>query len=346
MRRAALALALATAAPAQEPATRPDPAARRMTAAAQDFLAAMPEAVRTKAVFPFAGSERTTWTFLPGEHPGVKVRELDLPGRRAAHDLLRAALSQKGYLKANAIFALENVLRAMAERSGGNAALRDPEHYAFAVFGTPSATEPWGWRVMGHHLSLHFTVLPAAAPTATPLFFGSNPAEVREGTMAGLRVLGDEEDLGRALASSLDAAQRAKALLPGAVPSDVILGPQRQADFLGAPKGVPHADLRPEQRELVVAILAAYAGNLRAELAEAQLARIRARGLDELCFAWSGETAPGKPHYWRLHGRGFAIEFDNTQNEANHVHTVWRDLETDFGRDPLREHLERDHRRR
>jgi hypothetical protein len=177
----------------------------------------------------------------------------------------------------------------------------------------------------------------------TPAFLGANPAEVREGRRAGLRVLAAEENLARRLLASLDEPQRRTAVISEGVPRDIVLAPGVDAGALGGVRGLAFADMRPEQRELVDLLLAEWAGNLREDLAHAQLARIREAGLEGVCFLWIGGAELGRPHYYRLHGPTFVIEYDNTQDGANHIHTVWRDLERDFGADLLRRHLHEDH---
>ncbi len=315
-----------------------------MRDAAAAFLASLDDGLRAKAQFAFAAKERTEWNFVPGSYPGVVLGELSLPQRRAAHALLRSALSARGYLKVTSIFALDLVLRQMAEERGGKAPHRDPERYAFAVFGTPSAESPWGWRVQGHHVSIHFTAATREVVAVTPAFLGANPAEVREGPSAGLRVLAAEEDLARALLTSLAPELRARAVIEEEAPADVILGPGRRADLLGAPKGLPGSAMDASQCATLALLLDEYARNLRPELAEQALSRMGAADLGSVHFAWAGSLEPGKPHYYRLHGPTFVIEYDNTQDGANHVHTVWRDLTRDFGADALRDHLEHDHK--
>jgi hypothetical protein len=319
---------------------------REIAAAAQAFLESLDEAKRGRAQFAFDDPERLTWGFVPAKYEGVRLGEMTLEQRRAAHALLRSALSAKGYLKATTIFALDGVLRAIAEAAGRQAAHRDPEHYAFAIFGKPSADGAWGWCVQGHHLSLHFTGAGGELTAHTPAFRGANPAEVRSGPLAGLRALAAEEDLGRRLVRSLDDEQRRIAVIAAQAPADVILGPARDARSLGEPAGLPVARMDDAQRALVAALLDEYATDLRGELAGRELARIRDAGIERIHFAWAGGFAPGEGHYYRLHGPTFVIEYDNTQDGANHIHTVWRDPQRDFGGDPLREHLERDHRKR
>ncbi|HZW09258.1 MAG TPA: DUF3500 domain-containing protein [Phycisphaerales bacterium] len=310
--------------------------------AAQAFLDTLRPELRERAQLPFDHAGRADWHFVPRARAGVPLREMNDRERAAAHRLLRAALSSAGYLKCTTIMELDQLLREAVEARAGRADHRDPTLYHFTIFGNPAGGGPWGWRVEGHHLSLNFSS--ADGETAvTPAFLGANPAEVREGRRAGLRALGAEEDLARRLLASLDEEQRATAVADEGVPRDILLAPGVAPGAIGPPRGLSLDAMRPAQRELVEALLAEWAGNLRADLGAAQLARIREAGPDGVHFLWIGGDSPGEPHYYRLHGPTFVIEYDNTQDGANHVHTVWRDPERDFGADLLRRHLHEAH---
>lgn len=324
---------------------RDDPAAE-MAAAARSFLGSLPAELRARAVRPLADAEHARWAFVPGDYAGVPFGALDAAQTDAARGLLRSALSARGYDKAMAIVELENVLRRLESRDGRDAAHRDPARYAVLVFGEPTDGGTWNWRVQGHHVSLRFFVVEGAFAGCTPAFLGSNPHEVRDGDGAGRRVLGAEEDLARAFLLLCDAEQLGSVVLAGEAPADILLGPSRAADFLGAPRGLAWSAMGEGQRALLWRLVEEYARNLRGPLAEAELARIEAQGRDGIHFAWCGGRERGQPHYYRIHGPRFVIEYDNTQNGANHVHTVWRDLDRDFGGDPLRRHLEEEHGRR
>lgn len=317
--------------------------AAAMAGAARRFLESLDEGQRKKAALAFDDGERLRWRFVPGQYPGVQLGELTSAQKDLAHALLRCSLSSAGYLKTTSIVRLELVLRELAQQKGQQAAHRDPERYSIAVFGTPSAEAPWGWRFQGHHVSLNFCGLKGDLVATTPAFLGANPHVVREGPFAGLRVLGAEEDLARALLAQLDEGQKKSALLDVKAPADVILGPDRAATFLGEPKGLLAAAMSEGQKELLWQLVREYVENLKPEFARQQLERIRNAGVEKIAFAWAGSMDPGKPHYYRLHGPTFVVEYDNTQDDSNHVHTVFRDLERDFGGDPLREHLEKGH---
>src|SRR5262245_1857433 len=312
-----------------------------MTAAALAFLGALPAEARKRAVFAFGDKERLNWHYVPRGREGVPFKAMPAPARAAAHELMKASLSAAGYGKATNVMRLETVLRQL-ETFGG--LLRDPENYSVTVFGAPESSAPWGWRLEGHHLSLNFTLVPGKPVAVTPAFFGANPADVRTGPLKGLRTLGREQDLGRALAQSADEAQRRRMVISAQSLGDIVSGPGR-GEALAAPAGLPAADLNPSQRGMLVQLVEEYTQNMRAEIAEASLSRIREAGVEKLSFAWAGPIDPGQAHYYRVHGPTVLIEFDNTQNDANHIHSVWRDPRNDFGADLLRAHYLRGHHR-
>jgi hypothetical protein len=248
--------------------------------------------------------------------------------------VLRAALSERGYTRVEDIMWLENVLR----QTESDAELYGPQNYVFAVFGDPTGEGPWGWRIDGHHLSLNFTHA-AGEVAATPVFYGANPATVPHGPRAGLRALGAEEDLGRRLIRALGEEQRATALIAAKAPKDIVTGPEREHS-LRAPAGLALGQMSEPNRNLTLCLVDQYIGTMRAETAEAERARLRDGGVERVHFAWAGELEPGRPHYYRLHGPTLVIEYDNTQNNANHIHTVWHDPTREFGGDLLRHHYE------
>jgi hypothetical protein len=304
-----------------------------MVRAANDFLATLTPEQRAKAVFELADAERLNWHFIPRERRGLPFKEMTDAQRTAARRLLQAGLSQRGYMKANTIMELELVLREM----GGNPNVRDPELYFFSIFGAPSTSAAWGWRTEGHHLSLNFTVAGDSVLATTPSFFGANPAHVRTGSRQGLRALAAEEDLARTLITALDAAQRAVAIIATEAPRDIITGNTGKVDPL-SPVGIPSNQLRPEQSAMLVRLLDEYLNRMAPELARQRRARLERTDFGRVTFAWAGSIEAGGPHYYRVQGPTFLIEYDNTQNEANHIHSVWRDFEGDFGRDLLRDH--------
>lgn len=310
--------------------------AEEMAAAATNFLAALTPEQTPRAVFPFEAKERQNWHFIPRERQGLPLKEMTPAQRHLAQGLLSSGLSHRGYLKATTIMSLEAILKEIEHGSGP---VRDPEQYFFSIFGQPGPSAPWGWRVEGHHLSLNFTIVDGHQITVTPSMFGSNPAEVRSGSRQGLRVLAAEEDLGFALLRSLTPEQRAMAIFSTNAPPDILLTPDRPAGRL-LPEGLPGGQLTSTQHSLLERLVQEYVRRYRTELADEDLQRIAAAGWDKVWFAWAGATEPGRGHYFRVQGPTFIFEFDNTQNNANHIHATWRDSANDFGEDLLRRHYE------
>src|SRR5436190_4588068 len=326
-----------------------DRSSSAMASAATKFLDSLSPEQRKQASFDFSSDERLHWHFIRTEtfpRKGLTIKEMREPQRALAHELIEAGLSQRGYLTAKSIMDLEAVLgaleaaqRAAASQPPRNAPLvRDPERYFFSVFGTPSTKDTWGWRVEGHHVSLHFTVVNGTLVASTPSFFGSNPAEVREGPKKGLRILGPEEDAARALLQSLDASQRTKAILDAKAPNDMLTMAKVDISPL-SPSGLPAEGMNATQRDLLMKLIDVYTGYMAPDIAADRQARLRKAGVEKIGFAWAGETERGKKHYYRIQGPTFLVEYDNTQNDGNHIHSVWRDFDGDFGRDLLGEHL-------
>jgi hypothetical protein len=312
--------------------------AAAMAGAANKWLTSLSPEQRDKAVFPFDSEERLKWHFIPNEmfpRKGVTFKDMSEPQRALAQDLVKTGLSARGYLTATSIMELEKVLRAM---EGGVRFARDHEAYQISIFGTPGDKKAWGWRLEGHHLSVRFDVVGGTATTSSPAFFGSNPAEVREGPQKGTRVLGAEEDAARALLDALDETQRTAAIVQGDAPGDIVTMILPKVDPL-SPGGIKASALTKAQREKLTQLIDVYAGLMAPDLAADRMERMKKAGLDNIAFAWMGETAKGKKHYYRVQGPTFLVEYDNTQNDGNHIHSVWRDFNGDFGRDLLREPL-------
>jgi hypothetical protein len=311
---------------------------QEMTAAANAWLTSLDEAQRKQAVYPLADDERENWHFIPKTRNGIPFKDMNPAQRTLARALVASGLSQRGLLTADAIIALEDVLFTME-----GASRRDRGLYYFTVFGQPDAGGTWGWRIEGHHLSINFLIADGIKISATPMFFGSNPAEVRiEHAQKGRRALADEQDLGRALVKSFTADQRRLAVIADRAPADIITGNDRQAK-MATPSGLPYAQMTPAQQTQLRALVEVYAGRLRAEMAQTELQKIADRGWNAVHFAWAGSTEVGDAHYYRIHGPDFVIEYDNTQNAANHIHTTWRNFAGDFGRDLLLEHHRESH---
>jgi hypothetical protein len=307
-----------------------------MATAAERFLASLTPEQRKQATFSFDSAERLRWHFVPQfERNGLPLKAMTEPQRKAAHELLKTGLSDRGYATYTQIMQLENILKVV---ENGRGPMRDPEMYRFSVFGTPSPKGTWGWRVEFHHISLHFTVVNGTAIASTPSFAGANPAEVRDGPQKGQRTLGPLEDTARALVTALDEGQRKTAIVNAVALNDIVTGNTLDINPL-SPVGVRASALTAAQKDLLQRILDAYAGLMAPDIAADRMMKIRIAGLDNVTFAWAGSIERGQKHYYRVQGPTFLIEFDNTQNDGNHVHSVWRDFRGDFGRDLLREHL-------
>ena len=336
-----LGLAVALAAGAMVSAQRTSAA---MASAAADFLGALTPEQRAQATFAFDAAERMRFNFIPDEafpRNGLPLKAMTEPQRKLAHALLRTGLSERGYTTYTSIIQLENILKVIEQPPRF---ARDETAYRFSIFGTPSATGTWGWRVEGHHVSLHYSVHNGTTIASTPSFAGSNPAEVRiDGPKKGQRVLAQLEDTGRALVTAFDATQRATAVFNATAPNEIVTTNVLDINPL-SPDGLKVSAMTPTQRDLLLKVIDAYSGLMAPEIAADRLAKIKAAGLENVAFAWAGPVERGLKHYYRVQGPTFLIEFDNTQNDGNHVHAIWRDFKGDFGRDLLREHVKTAHR--
>jgi hypothetical protein len=309
-----------------------------MSDTAKRFLASLTPEQSGRATFKFEDDERMNWHFIPKERKGLPLKDMTSAQKHLANALLNAGLSQQGYIKATGIMSLEDVLRILEKDNGVR---RNPEGYFFSIFGEPSETAVWGYRVEGHHLALNFT-LKGGKVIGSPNFLGSNPAEVREGPRKGLRVLHAEEDLARALVTSLTPEQKKVAVVSQEAPKDIFTMASRKASIEGQPNGLQASKLNAKQRVMLQAVAEEYANNLPPMVAQERLDRIKKAGTS-MYFVWAGGENKGDPHYYRIAAPDFLIEYDNTQNNANHIHSVWRDLTNDFGGDLLKEHYQSAH---
>jgi hypothetical protein len=311
-----------------------------ITAAVLAWLDSLDQPQRARATFAFEDDERYVWAYTPGTRQGLALGDMRADQRAGALALVASALSPRAAGEVGAIMALEIVLGGL-ERSAGRAGWirRDPDLYWFAVFGTPGATSPWSWRVGGHHVAVHVTVLGDRVIGTTPSFLGANPAVIPSGPEAGTRTLTGEETLARALLSELSAPERRAALIDAVAPADIRTGTGRHADLRSVPIGIRHADLGATRRASLERLIGHYVGRAREGVARATWDRILAAGIGDVTFAWAGSDAPGRGHYYSVRGPTFVIEYDNTQNGANHIHAVWRELGSDWGEDLLAAHL-------
>jgi hypothetical protein len=315
-------------------------AARAMAEAADAFLTSLSADQRSRATFTFDDDRRFEFRYTPRARAGLPLKEMSDAQRTLAHALLKTGLSLRGHTAATRIMALENVLRAIERPRAGATLVRDPELYFLSIFGAPGKG-PWGWKFEGHHLSTNFTIVGDRPVMFAPAFMGSNPAIVSDGPQKGLRVLRDEEEVARELMGAFTEEQRAKVIFDVAAPREMITGEGRESKPL-EPGGLPMSAMTPAQKRILERLLDVYLGRMVTELARKRLEALQQAGMDAVTFGWAGGLEVGGPHYYRVQGPTFLIEYDNTQNNANHIHSVWRDFGNDFGRDLLREHYRAD----
>jgi hypothetical protein len=316
------------------------PTTTTMETAAKNFLAALTPEQRAKAVYKFEADERFDWHFIPKPRKGLPLKEMTAWQKHLAHALFSAGLSQQGYAKAVTVMSLEDQLRIL--EAGQKAPTRDPELYFVTIFGEPSTTAPWGYSMEGHHVSQNYTVV-GNKVIDSPSFYGANPAEIKTGPRKGLRVLAAEEDAARELMMSLDDGQKKVALVDATAYKDIFTMNSRKAALEGQPSGLAASKLNSKQLAMLNTLLEVYAENVPEQLAQTRMEMVKKAGKN-INFAWAGVLERGGPHYYRLQAPTFLIEYDNTQNDANHIHSVWRDFSGDFGLDLLKAHYESSHK--
>jgi hypothetical protein len=307
-----------------------------MADSANKFLASLSAEQKAKAAYSFDSDQRIDWYFVPRQtRRGIPLKELNEQQRKLAMEFLKAGVGAYGYQKATTIISLEPIL---AEMEGPQRTWpRDPGLYYVSVYGTPGARDRWAWSFEGHHISLNFTVVKGELISNTPLFLGSNPAEVRQGERKGLRALAGEEDKGRALVQSLDDKQKAIAIFAPKAPGDIVTMNSKKVDPLKA-DGITFGQLNKQQKELFTQLVEEYLSRMPEDVANERRGKLKTAGMDKIYFAWAGGVNRYDPHYYRLQGPTFLVEYDDTQNNANHIHSVWRDFNGDFGEDLLRAH--------
>jgi hypothetical protein len=312
-----------------------------VSGAASNFLQLLDTDLKAKAQFKFDDDERFNWHYVPRGRDGVSFHDLSQPQLDAAMALLKASLSVQGFKKATDVIALESVLREVENR-GSDDAYRDPKKYYFSIFGSPSKNNAWGWRLEGHHLSLNFAALDNKLQSSTPSFFGSNPATIPSGSRRGEQILKDESALGFSLVNSFSAAQLKAVIVAENAYSDILSENKRKASLL-SPAGLSYKEMTEPQKKMFMSLLDVYVKNYELGFSSTLMKKIEKAGIENLSFAWAGSLKPGRGHYYRIQGPMLLIEFDNTQNNANHIHTVVRDLTNDFAEDILREHYAKEH---
>lgn len=319
--------------------------AGRIAVAVRRWLDGLDPGQRSAAVNAFDAPERFVWDYRPGPRRGLSLAEMDGPQRATALAILDASLSERGAGEVRSIIALEPTLGELERRAGrSNWARRDPDRYWFAVFGEPGDPAPWSWRIGGHHLAIQATIADGRVIGSVPSFMGANPATVPDGPFAGSRAIDGEEMLARALLASLSPEQRRVAVVDPVSPPDIRSGNDRRADLREVPEGIAHHQLDASQRDGLERLIRHYLDRAGSEIAEVDWDRIREAGLGPITFAWAGSDQPGRGHYYAIRGRRLLIEYDNTQDGANHIHAVWRDPTNDWGEDLLAAHYRASHR--
>ena len=317
---------------------------KAMVQAASDFIESLSPQQKGVTLAEFDSQDRLNWHYFPDigylevfgyARRGISYSYMDDKQEKLAEALMRSGLSEAGLKKTLTVMKLEEILRVLENDTTG---YRDQKKYYLSIFGTPSLSGTWGWRVEGHHLALNFTAKDGKLVSSSPTFFGAKPHIVPEGADKGLRTLRQEEDNARALVRSLDAGQREQAILQDVAYEDVLTFVDLRAKLDGEPSGLVASKLSANQFAMLRALVAVYADTMSSEIAASRMQAFESAPRDELFFAWAGPVEPGKGDYYRVQSPTFLIEYDNTQDQANHSHLVWRDFEGDFGLDVLALH--------
>jgi hypothetical protein len=305
------------------------------TYAVQQFTYSLSKEQKAQAMFALTDQQRFDWHFVPRARKGLALKDLSMPQVTLLENMLKSILSEKGFAQNRRV---RNDLEAVLQELEGpkRPFPRDPELYYVSIFGTPGDRAGWTWRFEGHHISLNFTIAGGMLRATTPDFLGASPAEVMSGPNKGFRALAAEEDKGFELLHALDDQQKQKAVLQGRAPNDILTSNSRTAQ-LQSPAGLPAASMTDAQQKILRGLINEYASRMVEDVADARLARMEEAGFDKVAFAWIGADALHEPHYYRVQGPTFLIEFDNVEDNANHIHSVWRDFNRDFGADLLKE---------
>ncbi|WP_324024802.1 DUF3500 domain-containing protein [Maribacter sp. BPC-D8] len=302
------------------------------------FISSLTTQQKSKIVHEFKEVTRDDWHFLPWslyERKGLPLKELTPDQKGLVHKLLQSSLSDTGYKQTTEIIGLEKVLAAIS----GNTVYRDPQKYYVSIYGDPANEDAWMWSFEGHHVSLHFTTV-ADKVSYSPRFFGSNPGRIMEGEHKGFSPLVNEEDLGLELINMLSDSQQKIAIFNEKAYNDIQSWNNSVAEKLPS-EGILVSDLNANQKKQVMSIIYEYVSTIPTDQAKEKMDAIRNEELNDMRFAWAGATVLGKAHYYRIQAKSFMIEFDNSQDNANHIHSVWRDFDGDFGRDLLKEHYKK-----
>ena len=322
--------------------------ARAIAAAAGAFLKSLDDQQIQTVRRPFDDAIRYEWSYVPLPRGGLRLDAMDSTQQRLALAVLDLSLSERGARQAHEIMGLESTLadwEAITHFHHPTEVMlaRDPAFYYFTIYGEPGGKQPWGFKVGGHHLGLHVSIVDGDFISPLPLFLGSNPAEIRHGPRVGHRILAEEEDLARRLLAALPPDQKALAIVDPVAPADILTQNYRSIAPGDTPAGLAFSAMPGEPRTHLANLVRHYVERSPSDIATNEWRRIEAVGLDSASFAWAGPETPGRGHYYNVAGPGFLIEYDNTQNDANHIHSVWRGYEHDWGEDLLAEHYRHHH---
>ena len=306
---------------------------------AEDFLKSLDTEQLKKVQLPFDHLSRQVWHFLPGSmwpRAGIMLKDLNRTQKQKVFVLLREHLSEAGFEKVMSIMDLENVMAKM----GQDAEMRDTEKYFVAIYGNPIQDKLWAWSFEGHHISLNFTITDKKV-SMTPRFLGAGPAIIPSGYRKGERTLAAEDDMGLELINSMSTEQRIKTIFSTKSYLEIVTSNSTEVGPL-RPVGITMSELNKEQQEHLKELIAEYLSTMPEALAKQRMEQIEQEDFAEIRFGWAGATVLGEGHYYRIQGHSFLIEFDNTLGNANHIHTVWRDFDGDFGKDIIKEHYMED----
>jgi len=317
----------------------------------QTFLESLSEAQKNEIQYTFENTLRNNWTNLPiglAKRPGVQYGALSESSMIAFHKILTTLFSSQGYLKTTSIMQMDDILNLWVKTAKERGQMDDEtvqkledlqwdyKNYYVSIYGKPDPVEPWGLKFEGHHISYNLTIADHYL-SVTPLFLGIDPAEVPITQFAGIRVMSKEEDYGIWLINALDEEQKAKATLSQDVPSDILTNPEND-QALDTYQGITANEFDENQRDILRILIGEYLHNLEHEKAHEYMSKIEGTGLDNIYFAWIGSYEARKPSYYVINGPDFMIEYDNAR--GNHIHTIWREKDNDFGENLLRTHYE------
>jgi hypothetical protein len=314
-------------------------ATAEMSDFAGKFVETLDSNQKAKTCFQYMDGERIFWYYPPLNRHGLPLRDMNDNQRDLALGLMAAGLTESGTAQAKATMQHESILGEIEKNQGksDSSFRRDPDLYYWRIFGDPRGDEPWGWSVEGHHVSIHYSIWKDKVISVTPFFFGSNPAEVKEGPHKGLRLQPKVKDLAFDLIGDLDKGQQSKAIIFDEAPLDILTFNAARAS-LPKEQGLSASNMNSTQKEILTALITEYTSKVRTDISDARLTTILSN-LDGIHFAWGGPVDKTQAHYYRLHGGDFVVEYDNRQNGANHIHSVWRDVSNDFAGDVMRDHL-------